>query len=70
MFCQFQKTAYYVYFGTMREKNVLSVPKNGVLRLFWDYEGKNVLSVPKKTVNCCFLELHEKNSYGKSHPKV
>ena len=47
MFCQFHKTAYYVYFGTMREKNVLSVPKSLRIAFFWNYEEKNVLSVPK-----------------------
>ena len=37
MFCQFQKSANYHFFGTMRGKNVLSVPKNLQIAIFWDY---------------------------------
>ncbi len=28
MLCQFQKTTNYLFFGSMKEKNVLSVPKS------------------------------------------
>ena len=42
-----KKCARWFFFGTMREKNVLSVPKSLRIAFFWNYEGKNVLSVPK-----------------------
>ena len=42
-----KKCARWCFFGTMREKNVLSVPKSLRIAFFWNYEGKNVLSVPK-----------------------
>ena len=69
MFCQFQKTAYYVYFGTMREKNVMSVPKNGVLRLFWDYEGKKRSVSSKKDCELLFFGTTREKLVRKVPPK-
>ena len=64
-----KKCARWCFFGTMREKNVLSVPKSLRIAFFWNYEGKNVLSVPKKPANCYFLGLCEQYLSGQFQSK-
>ena len=37
MFCQFQKVCELLFFWNYEGKNVLSVPKNLQIAIFWDY---------------------------------
>ena len=62
MFRQSQKTTNCHYFGTMREENVLSVPKSLQIAVFWDYtrnirpESSKAKAGRDKVISCSGLE--------------